>query len=83
MTSINVSLPESLRQYVERQVAQGDWATPAEYIRELVRQDRERRLASLEEILMEGVCAARHEISPDEIRARGLFPVLREKAIRD
>jgi antitoxin ParD1/3/4 len=39
MTSLNISLPEPLKQYVERQVASGDWETPSEYVRELIRQD--------------------------------------------
>lgn len=77
MTSLNISLPESLRQYVESQVESGDWSTPGEYIRELVRQDRERRLAALEEGLLEGLRSLRHELDPEEIRAHGLVEVLR------
>jgi antitoxin ParD1/3/4 len=42
MTSLNISLPEALKEYVERQVATGDWGTPSEYVRELIRQDKER-----------------------------------------
>ena len=44
MTSLNISLPEALKEYVEGQVATGDWGTPSEYVRELIRQDKERRL---------------------------------------
>ena len=29
MTSLNISLPEALKEYVEGQVATGDWARPA------------------------------------------------------
>ena len=48
MTSLNISLPEPLKEYVEGQVASGDRGTPSEYIRELIRQDKERfeRIAS-------------------------------------
>jgi putative addiction module CopG family antidote len=49
MTSLNISLPEILKAYVEGQVASGDWGTPSEYIRELIRQDKERRMANLEQ----------------------------------
>ena len=35
MTSLNISLPEALKEYVEGQVASGDWGTPSEYVREL------------------------------------------------
>ena len=43
MTSSNISLPEALKEYVQGQVASGDWGTPSEYVRELIRQDKERR----------------------------------------
>ena len=52
MTSLNISLPEPLKEYVEGQVASGDWGTPSEYVRELIRQDKERRLHSLEQDLI-------------------------------
>ena len=47
MTSLNISLPEALKGYVESQVASGDWSTPSEYVRELIRQDKERRMGNL------------------------------------
>jgi len=40
MTSLNISLPEALKEYVEGQVATGDWGTPSEYVRELIRRTR-------------------------------------------
>jgi putative addiction module CopG family antidote len=49
--SLNTSLPEALKNYVEGQVASGDWGTPSEFIRELIRQDKERRLGNLEQEL--------------------------------
>src|SRR5271166_5004420 len=52
MTSLNISLPAALKEYVERQVATGDWGTPSEYVRELIRQDKERRLSNLEQELV-------------------------------
>jgi antitoxin ParD1/3/4 len=54
MTSLNISLPEALKAYVEGQVASGDWGTPSEFIRELIRQDKERRLGNLEQELIGG-----------------------------
>lgn len=80
MTSMNISMPDSLREYVESQVERGDWATPSEYIRELVRQDRERRLAAVEEMLLEGLASPGMEVSPDAVKSRGLIAVLREQA---
>lgn len=82
MTSLNISLPEALKEYVENQVASGDWGTPSEYIRELIRQDKERRLVSLEQELVAGVRGRKVELSIDDIRKKGLVQVLREKARR-
>jgi len=55
MTSMNVSLPEELKRYVEAQTA-GGYSTPSEYVRELIRGDQKRRAAEkLESLLLEGV----------------------------
>ena len=82
MTSLNISLPEALKDYVEGQVASGDWGTPSEYIRELIRRDKERRLASLERSLLAAVEGRRIEVPVAEIRKKGLVTALRERAQR-
>jgi antitoxin ParD1/3/4 len=82
MTSLNISLPEQLKAYVEGQVASGDWGTPSEYIRELIRQDKERRLGNLERELLAGVQARKVEVSAKEIRQKGLVTALRARARR-
>ncbi|MCP5056476.1 MAG: ribbon-helix-helix protein, CopG family [bacterium] len=55
-TSLNISLPEDLREAIDEQCDRGGFATPSEYIRQLVRKDlveeRERRLDLL---LLEGL----------------------------
>jgi antitoxin ParD1/3/4 len=81
MTSLNISLPETLKDYVEGQVASGDWSTPSEYVRELIRQDKERRLRNLEK----GLIAAKGrkvEVSIADIRKKGLVAALRERTRR-
>ncbi|MGA9380539.1 MAG: type II toxin-antitoxin system ParD family antitoxin [Phormidium sp.] len=56
MKSINISLPDSMRAYVEEQVASGSYSTASEYFRELVRQDQKRKAQErLEELLLEGL----------------------------
>jgi len=82
MTSLNISLPEALKAYVEGQVASGDWGTPSEYVRELIRQDKERRLAHLEQQLLAGTKGARVEVRLSDIRKKGLVTALRERAGR-
>jgi antitoxin ParD1/3/4 len=82
MTSLNISLPEVLKAYVEGQVASGDWGTPSEYMRELIRQDKERRLANLEQELLAAASAPKIEVSIAEIRKKGLIRALRDKVRR-
>jgi antitoxin ParD1/3/4 len=82
MTSLNISLPEALKTYVEGQVASGDWGTPSEYIRELIRQDKERRLASLEQELLAAAKGPKIEVTLSEVRKKGLITALRERTRR-
>jgi len=82
MTSLNISLPEALKDYVEGQVASGDWGTPSEYVRELIRQDKERRLSNLEQDLIIAAKGPKIELSVTKIRKKGLVAALRERTRR-
>jgi antitoxin ParD1/3/4 len=79
MTSLNISLPEALKEYVEGQVASGDWGTPSEYVRDLIRQDKERRLGNLEQELLAAAKESKIEVPISEIRTRGLLAALRTR----
>jgi antitoxin ParD1/3/4 len=52
MSTMNISLPESLRSFVEEKVAQGAYGTSSEYVRELIRKDQER--TQLRDLLLAG-----------------------------
>ncbi len=43
--SINISLPDAMRTYIEEKVATGGYSSVSEYFRELVRQDQKRQAA--------------------------------------
>ncbi len=88
MKSINISLPEEMRIYVEEQVASGDYSTTSEYIRQLIRQDRQQKAEKqLEQLLLEGLnsgeatpmtakdWAAIRQVVTDKIAARKNNPV--------
>ena len=79
MTSLNISLPDPLKAYVEGRVASGDFGTPSEFVRNLIRQDKEQRRALLETELIEELQGEALAISPDELKGRTLVSVLREK----
>jgi antitoxin ParD1/3/4 len=57
--SMNVSLPKALRSFVDEQVAASSYSSASEYVRELIRKDREHRAAHdrLEELLFEGLAS--------------------------
>jgi antitoxin ParD1/3/4 len=82
MTSLNISLPATLKEYIEGQVASGDWGTPSEYVRELIRRDKERRLGNLQEDLLAAARGNKIELPVHEIRKKGLVQALRERARR-
>jgi antitoxin ParD1/3/4 len=55
-SSLNISLPDSLKDYVENQVKEGGYSNPSEYIQTLVQDDRKRKAGeSIETLLLEGL----------------------------
>jgi len=56
LTSLNVSLPRALKEYVAGKIAEGNYSTPSEFVRELIREDQKRRAQErLETALLEGL----------------------------
>jgi len=56
MGTMNISLPDPLRDFVDQQVASGAYGTSSEYLRELIRHDRDR--LQLRAMLLEGAESA-------------------------
>ncbi len=55
-TSLNLSLPPKLRQWVDAQVATGRYGNASEYVRDLIRRDQRREAERvLEELLIQGL----------------------------
>ena len=58
--TIHISLPESLKEYVDERVNEEHYATLSDYIRALVREDQKRRAEErLEKLLLEGLESGR------------------------
>lgn len=56
LASLNISLPQSLKDYVADRVSVGGYSTPSEYLLELLRQDQKQRTEDiLETLLLEGL----------------------------
>ncbi|WFP76317.1 type II toxin-antitoxin system ParD family antitoxin [Mesorhizobium sp. WSM4906] len=56
MSTMNISLPDSLKHYVDQQVANRGYGTSSEYVRELIRHDQDRQ--RLRRLLLEGASSA-------------------------
>ena len=55
-TTMNISLPDAMKAFVEQQVQSGGFGTVSEYVRDLVRRDqKERAQDRLEALLLEGL----------------------------
>lgn len=69
---MNVSLPEELKAYVDDQVRSQGFGTTSEYVRELIRRDRDR--ARLRALLLQGLgsptAVAADEVYFGELRDR-------------
>jgi antitoxin ParD1/3/4 len=70
MQSMNISLPEPLKEFVDAQIASGRYSTASEYIRELIRDDEKRKAEErLEALLLEGLQGKETPVSRDELKA--------------
>ncbi|MDP2795577.1 MAG: type II toxin-antitoxin system ParD family antitoxin [Sulfurisoma sp.] len=55
MSTMNISLPDSLKSFVDEQVSQRGYGTSSEYVRELIRTDRDR--LHLRSLLLDGAAS--------------------------
>jgi antitoxin ParD1/3/4 len=56
MSTMNISLPDTLKSFVDDQVNQGAYGTSSEYVRELIRKDKDRQ--HLRKLLLAGAASA-------------------------
>ena len=64
MQSMNISLPDPLKQYVDGQIATGRYSSASEYVRELIREDEKRKAEErFESLLLEGLESAESELT--------------------
>ncbi|HEY6390731.1 MAG TPA: type II toxin-antitoxin system ParD family antitoxin [Bryobacteraceae bacterium] len=56
MQTMNISLPDQLKEFVDNQVGSGRYSSVSEYVRDLIRDDEKRKAQEkLEALLMEGI----------------------------
>ncbi|MCL1960899.1 MAG: type II toxin-antitoxin system ParD family antitoxin [Desulfovibrionaceae bacterium] len=72
MSTMNISLPDTLKTFVDEQISQRGYGTSSEYVRALIRKDRDgQQLRGL--LLAGGACAPAAAVDAgyfDALRAR-------------
>lgn len=56
MSTMNISLPENMKRFVDDQVSERGYSTSSEYVRELIRKDQDRQ--QLRGLLLEGAASS-------------------------
>lgn len=73
MTTMNISLPDSLKDFVDEQVSSCGYGTSSEYVRALIRKDQDRN--GLRNLLLAGAAS-----KPGKAIGPGYFDRLRKQA---
>ena len=57
MTTMNVSIPEPMRKWVQAQIDTGRYAGNSDYVRDLIRKDQERhqKIQAMQEAITKGL----------------------------
>ena len=56
MDTMNIALPQTMKQFVQQQVARGEYSSVSEYVRDLIRSDqKEKARAALEAEVLKGL----------------------------
>ncbi|MEJ2205891.1 MAG: type II toxin-antitoxin system ParD family antitoxin [Gemmatimonadota bacterium] len=72
MATMNISLPDALRDFVEQQVEERHYSTSSEYVRELIRREQER--VHVRALLLSGLAS-----EPDGPADDRYFEALRDR----
>ncbi len=70
MATMNVSLPDAMKQWVEEQARSGRYSNTSDYVRDLIRrdQDRAQKIARMQALVDEGIESGIGSRSMDELR---------------
>jgi antitoxin ParD1/3/4 len=76
MATMNVSLPDPMKDSVEAQARGGRYANASDYVRDLIRRDQERqaKIAALQELVREGLESGVGERTIEELIAAARDP---------
>ena len=74
MATMNISLPDQMKAWVEEQVASGRYANASEVVRDILRQEQRRRaaVAEMQALIDEGLASGISDRTPEQIRQDAL-----------
>lgn len=76
MATMNISLSEPLKAFVDEEVREGGYSSTSDYVRDLIRQHQRRKAEEfLRQLIAEGLASG-----PAEPLEPGFFDTLREQA---
>ena len=81
MTTLNVSMPEAMRDYVEQQAERGQYSA-SEYIRHLIREDQKRTAEEERNYLWELLAISAKQLDDGDVEDLTLEQVLEEGRAR-
>jgi len=80
MSTMNISLPDAMKSFVDEQVAARGYGTSSEYVRELIRREQDRE--KLRALIAEGLASGRSGVVADQAFFGGLRKRIRETAAK-
>ena len=71
MATMNISLPDAMKQWVEQQGHSGHYSNSSDYVRDLIRRDYERavKVARLQALTTEGIQSGAGQRTMAELKA--------------
>lgn len=74
MATMNVSLPDAMKDWVEAQAETGRYANASDYVRDLIRKDQERndKIAAMQRFVDEGLNSGAGKRSKDALFAEAV-----------
>lgn len=72
MATMNVSLPDGMKDWVEAQASTGRYSNSSDYVRDLIRRDQDRaaKLAKMQDIVSEGLASGFSDRPIGDVLAR-------------
>lgn len=80
MSTMNISLPDELKAFVDEQVAGRGYTSSSEYVRELLRKEQDKE--KLRALILEGAASGRSGVVADKAYFDGLRQRVRQQAAR-